>query len=147
MSLFGRAVGRELAAAGYRGWFDVDFVTGSDGRPAPTEINLRLTGPAVAFMVKARLDEISGPGHLVRTADRVPLGARLPARELHTLLRELTDRFAGIDAVFVPSIPTAAFDPSPSMGVVLAARTRERLDAAEALVRTAARDVGRMFSL
>lgn len=146
VSRFGHAVGRELADAGYRGWFDVDFVTGADGRPAPTEINLRLTGPAVAFMVKARLDEIRGTGHLVRTVDRIPLGARLPVRELNGLLRELTLRCAGIDAVLVPSIPTAAFDPWPYVGVVLAAHTLERLDAAEALVRTAARDVGRMFS-
>ena len=41
---------------------------------------------------------------------------------------------------------SAAFDPWPYMGVVLAAHTLERLDAAEALVRTAARGVGRMFS-
>lgn len=35
---FGHAVGRELAASGYRGWFDVDFVTGPGGgspRPRP----------------------------------------------------------------------------------------------------------------
>jgi GNAT superfamily N-acetyltransferase len=142
---FGRAVGERVAASGYRGWFDVDFVTGSDGRPAPTEINLRMTGPSVAFMVKARLDEIRGGDHLVRTVDHVPLGARLPGPELSAFLRETARRCGGIDAVLVPSIPTAAFEPAPRLGVVLAAHTRERLDAAEALVRTAAQDTGRMF--
>ncbi|WP_326583948.1 GNAT family N-acetyltransferase [Streptomyces sp. NBC_00481] len=142
---FGRAVGERIAASGYRGWFDVDFVTGSDGRPAPTEINLRMTGPSVAFMVKARLDEIRGGDHLVRTVDHVPLGARLPGPELSAFLRETARRCGGIDAVLVPSIPTAAFEPAPRLGVVLAAHTRERLDAAEALVRTAAQDTGRMF--
>lgn len=110
---FGRAVGERIAASGYRGWFDVDFVTGSDGRPAPTEINLRMTGPSVAFMVKARLDEIRGGDHLVRTVDHVPLGARLPGPELSAFLRETARRCGGIDAVLVPSIPTAAFEPAP----------------------------------
>lgn len=146
LTRFGGAVGERLAESGYRGWYDVDFVTGSDGRPAPTEINLRMTGPAVAFMVKVRLDEIGGGDHLVRTVDHVPLGARLPGPALTAFLRETTKRCAGIDAVLLPSIPTAAFAPTPYLGVVLAAHTPERLDAAEALVRAAARDTGRMFT-
>jgi hypothetical protein len=146
LARFGRAVGEEIASSGYRGWFDVDFVTGSDGRPAPTEVNLRMTGPAAAFVVKARLDEIRGGDHLVRTVDHVPLGARLPGTALSDWLRETARRCAGIDAVLVPSIPTAAFETAPRLGVVLAAHTPERLDAAEALVRSAARDTGRMFT-
>lgn len=143
---FGAAVGERIAASGHRGWYDVDFVTGSDGRPAPTEINLRMTGPSVAFMVKARLDETRGGDHLVRSVDHIPLGARLHGPALSAFLRETTARCAGIDAVLLPSIPTAAFAPAPYLGVVLAAHTRERLDAAEALVRTAAHDTGRLFT-
>lgn len=78
LSRFGEAVGQELAAAGYRGWFDVDFVVDGTGLLAPTETNLRLTGPSIAFMVAARLDALRGAGHLVRIVDRVELGARLP---------------------------------------------------------------------
>ncbi|RYJ29518.1 putative acetyltransferase [Streptomyces sp. L-9-10] len=143
---FGHAVGLELAASGYRGWYDVDFVTATAGRLAPTEINLRLTGPSVAFMVKARLDETRGGDHLVRSLDHIPLGARLPDAELLPWLRELTERCAGSGAVFLPSIPTAAFDPAPFLGVVLAARTADCLEAAEALVRGAAQDLGRIFA-
>ncbi|MEV4971184.1 GNAT family N-acetyltransferase [Streptomyces scopuliridis] len=143
---FGHAVGVELAASGYRGWYDVDFVAATDGRLAPTEINLRLTGPSVAFMVKARLDETRGGDHLVRSLDHIPLGARLPDAELIAWLTELTARCTGIGAVFVPSIPTAAFDPAPYLGVLLAARTPDCLDAAEALVRGAAQDLGRIFT-
>jgi GNAT superfamily N-acetyltransferase len=143
---FGAAVGERIAASGHRGWFDVDFVTGSDGRPAPTEINLRMTGPSVAFMVKARLDETRGGDHLVRSVDHVPLGARLPGPALSAFLRETAARCAGIDAVLLPSIPTAAFAAAPYLGVVLAAHTRARLDAAETLVRAAARDTGRVFT-
>ncbi|MFE4370317.1 GNAT family N-acetyltransferase [Streptomyces sp. NPDC056835] len=143
---FGHAVGLELAASGYRGWYDVDFVTATDGRLAPTEINLRLTGPSVAFIVKARLDETRGGDHLVRSLDHVPLGARLPDGELIAWLKELTDRCTGIGALLVPSIPTAAFDPAPFLGVLLAARTADCLDAAEALVRGAAQDLGRIFA-
>jgi len=143
---FGHAVGQEVAATGYRGWFDVDFVTGADGRLAPTEINLRLTGPSVAFMIKARLDEIRGGDHVVRTVDQVPLGARLPDGELLAFLRRLCRRCAEIGAVLVPTIPTAAFEPGPYLGIALAAHTPDALDAAEELVRAAALDVAAMFS-
>ncbi|GAA5137239.1 GNAT family N-acetyltransferase [Pseudonocardia adelaidensis] len=145
-SRFGHAVGGEIGATGYRGWFDVDFVTGGDGRLAPTEINLRLTGPSAAFMIKARLDRIRGGDHVVRTVDQVPLGARLPDDELIALLRRLCRRCAENGTVLVPTIPTAAYEPAPYLGVALAAHAIDGLDAAEALVRDAALDVGRMFS-
>ncbi|MFD5624266.1 GNAT family N-acetyltransferase [Streptomyces yangpuensis] len=142
---FGAAVGRELAAAGYRGWFDVDFVVDAEGRLAPTETNLRLTGPAIAFMVAARLDALRGAGHLVRIADRVELGARLPEVQVDELCADLARACAEIGAVFVPAIPTGAFDPAPWMGVLVAAHSPETLDAAEALVRSGAAAVGAMF--
>ncbi|MCX4529769.1 MULTISPECIES: GNAT family N-acetyltransferase [unclassified Streptomyces] len=135
---FGEAVGRELAAGGYRGWFDVDFVADAAGRLAPTETNLRLTGPSVAFMVAARLDALRGAGHFVRTVDRVELGARLPEAQLEELCSDLAGRCAALGAVFVPAIPTAAFAPEPWLGVLVAARGVEALDAAEALVRAGA---------
>ncbi|MGW5850248.1 GNAT family N-acetyltransferase [Streptomyces sp. NPDC055254] len=142
---FGGAVGRELAAAGYRGWFDVDFVADGAGRLAPTETNLRLTGPSIAFMVAARLDVLRGAGHLVRIADRVELGARLPEAQLDELCTALAGECAELGAVFVPTIPTGAFDPAPWLGVLVAARAPEVLDAAEALVRARALAVGAGF--
>ncbi|MFD5418404.1 GNAT family N-acetyltransferase [Streptomyces sp. NPDC127069] len=144
---FGAAVGRELAAAGHRGWFDVDFVVDAAGRLAPTEANLRLTGPSAAFMVAARLDALRGAGHLVRIADRVELGARLPEAQLEEVCAGLARDCAGLGAVFVPAIPTAAFDPAPWLGVLVAAHSREVLDAAEALVRERARAVGEDFAV
>ncbi|MFD7258660.1 GNAT family N-acetyltransferase [Streptomyces sp. NPDC059874] len=145
LGAFGAAVGRELAAAGYRGWFDVDFVTADAGRLAPTETNLRLTGPSIAFMVAARLDALRGAGHLVRIIDRVELGARLPDAQLHELCGDLARACAELGALFVPAIPTAAFDPAPWLGVLVAAHSGEALDAAEALVRAGARAVGAAF--
>uniref|UniRef100_A0AAU2K2J7 GNAT family N-acetyltransferase n=1 Tax=Streptomyces sp. NBC_00049 TaxID=2903617 RepID=A0AAU2K2J7_9ACTN len=145
LNAFGAAVGRELAAAGYRGWFDVDFVADGAGRLAPTETNLRLTGPSIAFMVAARLDALRGAGHLVRIADRVELGARLPEAQLDELCSGLARGCAELGAVFVPAIPTGAFDPAPWLGVLVAAHSREVLDAAEALVRAEALAVGAMF--
>ncbi|MEU8495841.1 GNAT family N-acetyltransferase [Streptomyces lavendulae] len=142
---FGAAVGRELAASGYRGWFDVDFVVDATGRPAPTETNLRLTGPSVAFMVAARLDVLRGAGHLVRIVDRVELGARLPEGQVELLCADLVEACAGSGAVFVPAIVTGAFDPAPWIGVLLAARDGGTLDAAEALVRAGALAVGSGF--
>ncbi len=143
---FGEAVGRELAVDGYRGWYDVDFVAAPGGRLAPTEINLRLTGPSVAFMAKARLDETRGGTHVVRAVDQIPLGARLPDAELIGWLTDLTARCRATGTVLLPTIPTAAFEPAPWLGVLLAARTPGALDTAEELVRTAAHDLGRMFT-
>ncbi|MFB7183078.1 GNAT family N-acetyltransferase [Streptomyces sp. NPDC056257] len=145
LAAFGAAVGRELAESGYRGWFDVDFVADGAGRLAPTETNLRLTGPSVAFMVAARLDVLRGAGHLVRIADRVDLGARLPEAQLDELCAGLARGCAELGAVFVPAIPTGAFEPEPWLGVLVAAHDRDALDAAEALVRAAARAVGADF--
>ncbi|GHB57503.1 hypothetical protein GCM10010347_29560 [Streptomyces cirratus] len=143
---FGAAVGRELAAAGYRGWFDVDFVTDGAGGLAPTETNLRLTGPAAAFMVAARLDALRGAEHFVRIVDRVELGARLPDGQLEELCGELARACSRLGAVFVPAVPTAAFEPAPWLGVLVAALSRQGLDAAEALVRAEALAVGRPFA-
>ncbi|MGW8781715.1 GNAT family N-acetyltransferase [Streptomyces sp. NPDC055796] len=143
---FGEAVGRELSAAGYRGWFDVDFVADGAGRLAPTETNLRLTGPSIAFMVAARLDALRGAGHFVRIADRVELGARLPEAALDELCEVLERGCAELGAVFLPAIPTGAFDPAPWLGVLVAAHGREALDAAEALVRAEALAVGAAFT-
>ncbi|ARE72899.1 hypothetical protein B6R96_02235 [Streptomyces sp. Sge12] len=145
LAAFGAAVGRELADCGYRGWFDVDFVADGQGRLAPTETNLRLTGPSIAFMVAARLDVLRGAGHLVRIADRVELGARLPEAQLDELCAALVRSCAELGAVFVPAIPTGAFEPAPWLGVLVAARSREVLDAAEARVRAEALAVGAMF--
>ncbi|WP_371502020.1 hypothetical protein OG871_33755 [Kitasatospora sp. NBC_00374] len=148
---FGVAVGRELARAGHRGWYDVDFVTDRSGRPAPTETNLRLTGPAVAFMIKARLDAVRGPGHLVRTLDRLPLGARLGPQALLAHLDRLAGRCAPFGATLLPTIPTAGFEPEPTVGIALAARgpdaldALDALDAAEAVVRSANLALGDPF--
>ncbi|POM25185.1 Acetyltransferase (GNAT) family protein [Actinomadura rubteroloni] len=142
---FGVHVGRVLAEDGYRGWYDVDFVTARTGRLAPTEINLRLTGPAVAFHLKATFDRLRGGDHLVRTLDRVPLGARLPPPALRRHVERLTRTCADAGAVLVVTIPTAAFDPVPYLGVALAARTPEALDQATQAVRDANRALGAMF--
>ncbi|WP_329440502.1 GNAT family N-acetyltransferase [Streptomyces sp. NBC_01426] len=145
LSRFGEAVGQELAAAGYRGWFDVDFVVDGTGLLAPTETNLRLTGPSIAFMVAARLDALRGAGHLVRIVDRVELGARLPPARADEWCADLARGCADLGAVFVPAIPTGAGDPAPWLGVLVAARDRAVLDAAEALVRAEALGVGKVM--
>jgi biotin carboxylase len=142
---FGLDVGRALAAEGYRGWYDVDFVMDRTGRLAPTEINLRLTGPAVAFMIQARIDRVSGGRHLVRTLDHLPLGARLPPAALSEHLGRVARQCRSLGATLLPTVPTASFEPSPYVGVALAARTQEDLDAAESAVRCAGSAVGEIF--
>lgn len=142
---FGTAVGGALAADGYRGWYDVDFVADRAGRLCPTEINLRLTGPAVAFVIQARLAEIHGGSWCVRTLDRLPLGARLPSAALFEHLGTVARECRSLGATLLPTVPTASFDPYPYVGVALAARTPEALDAAQAAVIAANGALGTMF--
>lgn len=40
---FTAAVGEELSAVGYRGWYDTDYILATDGQFSPTEANLRNT--------------------------------------------------------------------------------------------------------
>ncbi|MCG6493760.1 hypothetical protein [Kitasatospora sp. A2-31] len=149
---FGLAVGERLAAAGHRGWFDVDFVTDRERRLAPTEANLRLTGPAIAFNLRARLDRVRGPGHVVRTLDGLRLGARLSQEALHDHLDRLRPRCARLGVTLLPLVVTAGYEPEPAVGLALAARCAgpgealEALDAAEALVAAAGQALGRMFA-
>ncbi|MFE6054430.1 hypothetical protein ACFQ6N_27060 [Kitasatospora sp. NPDC056446] len=142
---FALAVGERLAEEGYRGWYDVDFVTDRQRRLAPTEINLRLTGPAVAFVLAARLDRVRGPGHLVRTLDGMPLGARLAPAALHDHLERLRPRCARLGVTLLPLIPTACQEPEPVVGLALAGPDAEGLDAAEALVAAANHGLAGMF--
>ncbi|MER7757636.1 hypothetical protein [Kitasatospora sp. NPDC097643] len=149
---FALAVGERLAAEGYRGWYDVDFVTDRQRRLAPTEINLRLTGPAVAFMLRARLDQVRGPGHVVRTLDAMPLGARLAPEALYDHLERLRPRCAGLGVTLLPLIPTAGYDPEPAVGLALAASGTgaaqdavQALDAAQALIAAANQGLAGMF--
>ncbi|MGE7434317.1 hypothetical protein [Kitasatospora sp. NPDC001175] len=135
---FGETVGRALAEEGHRGWYDIDFVVDRAGRLAPTETNLRLTGPAVAFMLRARLDAVRGPaGHCVRTIDQVPLGVRLSQSALLDQLDRVAARLTRFGATLLPTIPTAGFEELPTVGVALAARSVDELTAAEAVLRTA----------
>ncbi|WP_231618854.1 GNAT family N-acetyltransferase [Nonomuraea sp. SBT364] len=143
---FGTAVGRALAAHGYRGWYDVDFVTDDAGRLAPTEINLRLTGPAVAFTLRARLDGLRGGRHVVRVLDRLPLGARLPPAALREHLAGIARECRQLGVTFLPTIPSAAMEPWPYVGVAFAARTADGLDRAEAVTRAANEALGSLFT-
>ncbi|MEU6237701.1 hypothetical protein [Kitasatospora sp. NPDC047058] len=149
---FGLAVGERLAADGHRGWFDVDFVTDRQRRLAPTETNLRLTGPAIAFVLRARLDLVRGPGHLVRVLDGMPLGARLSQEALYDHLDRLRPRCARLGVTLLPLLVTAGYEPEPAVGLALAVRAAagepdaaQALDAAEALVGAANQALGRMF--
>ncbi|MFI9837412.1 hypothetical protein ACIHFD_10285 [Nonomuraea sp. NPDC051941] len=142
---FGADVGAALARHGYRGWYDVDFVADRAGLLAPTEINLRLTGPCAAFTIQTALDGLHGAGHLVRTLDCLPLGARLPSTALREHVTRLAAHCRELGAILLVTIPTAAFDPFPYLGIALAARTIRELDAAERAVRAANEALRAMF--
>jgi hypothetical protein len=99
----------------------------------------------VAFMSQARLARLHGGRPVVRTLDRLPLGARLPAAALADHLGEASRRCRSLGVTLLPTVVTAAFEPDPYVGVALAARTPGALDAAEAAVCSANDALGRMF--
>lgn len=136
-------VGRALAADGHRGWFDVDLVAGPTGRLAPTEVNCRVTGPAVAFTIQARLEQVHGGRWLVRTFDRLPLGTRVSEDLLHGHLSRLTRACASWGAVLVPTILSSSYADDPTFGVALAARDRTTLRLASAFVSSETAALGR----
>ncbi|MBW8802404.1 MAG: hypothetical protein JF587_00855, partial [Catenulisporales bacterium] len=111
----------------------------------PMEANLRLTGPAIAFVIKARLDRVRGPGHLVRVLDELPLGARLPEEALFEHVRRLERLCSPLGALLLPTLPGTGFEPEPTLGVAIAARSATALDAAESLVRAANLELSGMF--
>ncbi len=96
-------------------------------------------------MLRARLDEVRGPGHLVRTLDGMPLGARLAPAALHDHLERLRPRCARLGVTLLPLIPTASHEPEPVVGLALAGPDAEALDAAEALVSAANQGLAGMF--
>jgi hypothetical protein len=147
LTAFGLAVGSALAGHGYRGWYDVDFVRSASGRIQPMEINLRLTGPAVAFMIEARLRRVRGPGHLVRVLDDLPLGARLPEEALFEHVQRLERLCSPLGALVLPTLPGTGFEPAPTLGVAIAARSATALDAAESLIRAANQQLSDMFAV
>lgn len=86
-----------------------------------------------------------GPGHLVRTLDAMPLGARLSQEALHGHLDRLRPACARFGSTLLPLIVTAGREPEPTVGLALAARSVEALDAAQALLGAAHHGLGRMF--
>lgn len=145
LTRFGTDVGTRLAQHGYRGWFDIDLVRGASGQLAPVEANLRLTGPAVAFMIAARLDRVRRPGHFVRTLDQMPLGARLPEEALFEHIQRLDRLCSALGATVLPTLPSTGFEPVPTLGLAIAARSATTLDAAESLIHAANTELGAMF--
>ncbi len=45
----GNIIGKRYAELGYRGFFDIDFITSTDGKPYPIETNTRRTGGTHVF--------------------------------------------------------------------------------------------------
>lgn len=45
----GNAIGKQYAKLGYRGFFDIDFITSKNGEPYPIETNVRRTGGTHVF--------------------------------------------------------------------------------------------------
>jgi hypothetical protein len=74
----GRAVGECASALGYRGWYDVDFVTNKAGKVFATEINARRTSPAHAFDLLTHWNEQDPSIRCVYADDHVAVGRGRP---------------------------------------------------------------------
>lgn len=131
---FTRDVGRALADVGHRGWFDIDFVVSRKGELCPTETNCRLTGPAVAFMIAARLAQTRRKDFVVRTLDAVPLALPLRSAPLHALLRRVHAYCAALHVQLLPTLVGRAQAERPSVGLALAGQDRQAVEVGTTLV-------------
>ncbi|MFD7898293.1 hypothetical protein [Streptomyces sp. NPDC059743] len=127
---FGRTVGAMLAAEGYRGWFDVDFVRARDGRLAPTEINARRTGPCAAMAIAANLGASAGRPVVVRTEDTLPLPRAIPEERLYARFETVARVLADQGVAFVPTLVTASSEKVPYAGFALAGASVAEVDTA-----------------
>lgn len=133
---YGVTVGRLLAEQGYRGWYNVDVVLGRNGRRlAPTEINLRTSGPAVAHMIRSRLDLLHTRSHVVRVLDSVELGSPHSQKELIREVSDLGKHLAGEGTTVFTTVPVRGADPRPTVGLAIAAQDLNSLDSAELFLR------------
>lgn len=122
------SVGRVLSGKGYRGWFDVDFLEGVDGRLHALEINARRTGPVAPLTIARRLGALHGEAFSsVACLDSVTLPRRLSARATFDALQSTE---SGRSEWLVPTSFLGTEDPRPGLGLAVAAAT-----AAEAMAR------------
>jgi hypothetical protein len=130
MEGFGLAVGELMAAEGYCGWYDIDFVRTDDDLLMPTETNARRTGPTVAFSIA---ENLSGHGHepvVVRTNDIVRLSRPVSEQDM---LARYVDRSRGIatrEIAFVPTLVTATDQEFPYFGFATIGRDAESVNSA-----------------
>lgn len=117
LSAFTRAVGEQLSFAGYRGWFDVDFIIDPSGTPYALEINARRTGPVVALNLLARLDEL-GRREVgsVASNDAFALPSRIHAKDAFEIF-DAAVRAVGFDAVPTHFLGTDGL--LPTLGVAV----------------------------
>lgn len=129
---FCRSVGEVLSKAGYRGWFDVDFIVRVTGELVPLEINARRTGTTAPLSVQARASQLRGRPVTVICQDIIELPGRLDS---HTAF----DRFLAATAAceltgdVVPTQIAGTASAQPYLGVCVIAT-----DGAEAVRRLAA---------
>ncbi len=131
-------VGHELAALGYRGWYDVDFIAAVDHQLWALEINARRTGPTVVLTIAERLAAIRpGPPSAVICCDSIPLPRRYDAAEVFEAFTQSKP------CMSEDVIPTAFFGTDamePSLGL---AATGTDIERARALLECAADDIVR----
>lgn len=131
---FGNAVGSLLAAEGYRGWFDVDFVRTADGLMAPMEINARRTGPTVAMTIAQNLaSQADRPRQaIVRTHDLFKLPHPTQEAELLASVEKLQDRLARRGIGLIPTIVSGIQEKLPIFGAAVFGDTIAHVDTAMA---------------
>jgi hypothetical protein len=125
---FGLGVGRRMADAGYRGWFDIDFVLGQDGRIYPTEINARRTGPTIAHALRLRYESMRPQSdHTVRTLDLLKLPHPLAEEVLFEHVRSLDVMMRPLGVEVVPTLVSASTEAEeePYFGVALVTASSE----------------------
>ena len=124
MTKAGFYIGEHMAKSGYKGWFDVDFVQGSNGKIFLTEINARRASPIHVFDIAAQLlGENWGHEWSLYANDHLYLqGAHQPTYS--TIRNAIADFTKNLSSVqIIPTIiSTAITKKNPFIGYVVIAQ-------------------------
>ncbi len=128
----GRELGEAVAAWGYRGLFDVDFVLNADRRPIVTEMNARRASPSHVFEIARRLrGEDWSSNCCVRANDHVPASGASPPtyRDLREAARSYLKEQAGEGVDLVLTIVSSSLRRrTPYFGFLLIADDATRAE-------------------
>jgi hypothetical protein len=136
---FGTAVGKHMAMLGYRGWYDVDFLLGTqDHSLYASEINARRGGGTTPIEIAQRL---FGPAwnqnHHFKSFERLYLSRPLDGYDkLRRVIETVNEQVGSEEAGVIELSSTSVLLKAPYLGYLIYAKTAEDVHTVEAYLQT-----------